>query len=806
MQTLWQDLRLAVRMLRMHSAYTALAVATLALGIGANTAIFSAINGVFLRPLPYANSADILVIEQPAAKLGPADHGFSVLELEDYRNQAASLASVDEYHSMSFTLYGQGDPARVTSGVVSAQYFDDLGVRPILGRSFRAGEDAIGAPANAILSYEFWKSKFAGDPNVVGRTFTMNDKVHTIVGVLPPLPKYPDANDIYIPAGSCPFRSAASMMSDRAMRMVGMFARVRPGVTAARAQSELLTVSARLHAQHPEAYPAEDGLVIRSRSLESELTRAARPTFFALLGMTAFLLLIACANVANLTLARQLRRTREMAMRIALGAGQRRLLRQLITESTVLALLGGAAGLSLAWAGLGLLRQLAGRFTPHTGDIQIDAPVLLFTLVISVITGLVFGALPALPQRKDLAQTIRDGGAMSASGDRGRLRNLLVVSQVAIACVLLIAAGLLARTLVNLRRIDPGYDASKVVTALVSLNWSTYTDSSRINGFADQLIDQLREAPGVAAVGIAGALPLDGHPAYRNRVMLEQPGANSMRTGQVEVKSAGGDYFRAIATPIMSGRDFSGADRNQQVAIVSQTAAQELWPGTSPIGERLSGDSGRNWFTVVGVVGDVRQHDLTSEVGPVVYVPFERQSQSSIRVLVRGAAGFGATEEQIRAAVRNLDAMQTVSQVQTLESLRTSTLASPQLTTLLSLCFALVALLLTAAGLAGVMAFSVAQRNQELGIRLALGAAPGRVVGMVVREGMALVGAGLAIGTVGALVATRSMSGLLFGVRPADSATYVLVSIAIGAVTLAACFLPARRVTRIDPVTALHSI
>jgi len=513
--------------------------------------------------------------------------------------------------------------------------------------------------------------------------------------------------------------------------------------------------------------------------------------------MTVFLLAVSGANVANLALARQLRRTRELAIRVALGADRLRLLRELMTESTVLAVIGGAVGVVLAWGGLGLLRDFASRYTPNTAGIRIDAAVLLFTLIVSVVTGLLFGALPVLPARRSLSDILRDGGATSPGASRGRLRATLVVCQVAIAFVLLAGAGLLARTLVNLRRVDPGYDASHVTTALVSLNWTKYADTLSQQRAGADLVRALRSAPGVIAVGIAGALPLDGQPAGRFPLQTAQ------RKVQAEFITVGGDYFRATGAPVLGGREFADADRDQQVVVVNQTAARTFWRG-DPLGQRISADTGKHWFTVVGVVRDVRQHDLTSEVGPVVYVPFERSPQPSIRVLLRGAGSFATTADQIRDAAHGLDPLTPVSEVQTLEALRTTTLASPLLTTVLSLGLALVALLLTAAGLGGVMAFAVAERTQELGIRLALGAGRGAVLTMVVRQGMMLVAIGLVAGFAVALAITRGLSGLLFGVGPTDIITYASVFSGIVTVTLVACLVPARRAVSIDPLRALR--
>ncbi|MFI5183656.1 MAG: ABC transporter permease, partial [Vicinamibacteria bacterium] len=513
-ETLVQDVRYGVRNLRRNPGYALAVLVTLALGIGANTAVFSVVSAVLMKPLPYKRGDQIVVLRQPERVSRNEDIGFAVQEVKDYREQTTTLDSVVEYHSMNFTLFGGAEPQRVRAGVVSANFFDVLETPPLLGRTFRAGEDEMGAEAVLVLSHEFWR-KLGGDPGIVGRKFEMNDRVHTVVGVLPPLPQYPNENDVYMPASACPFRSDPKTIADRHARMLNAFARVKAGIGFEQAQSDVDAVARRIRAAHPEALPADADARTVLSPLKEDLVRQARPTFLVLLATVALVLLIACANVANLALARLSGRSREVAVRAALGAGRGRLLRQLATESTVLALGGGALGLLFAYATRDTLAAFAARFTPRAGEIRIDGGVLAFTLGVSLLTGLLAGTLPGLPPRDELAQALVGSGRSSAGRGQSRLRSSLVAWQLALSFMLLIGAALMLRSLTKLQGIDVGFRTENVLTMSVVLNFSRYStpehqaDYDRINRFYADFHREIHGLPGVVHVGEAWTFPLN---------------------------------------------------------------------------------------------------------------------------------------------------------------------------------------------------------------------------------------------------------------------------------------------------------
>jgi putative ABC transport system permease protein len=808
MTGLLHDLRFAFRSLRKSPGFTLVAVLTLALGIGANTAVFSMIRGVLLRPLPYENGESLVYLRQPAPLAGVENARFSVLELADYRQRSRSLQSVVEYHSMPFILLGRGEPRRVQTGVVSANYFEVLGVRPLLGRGFRAGEDQPGAEPVLVLSHGFWQNRLGGDPNIVGRTFEMNDRIHTVIGVLPAVPQYPAENDVYMPSSSCPFRSSPFTLNTRTARLLHLFGRLAPGTTLDRARVELAALAADVRRENPAAYPGGQGFTVAANSLHQELTSQARPTLLLLIGTTAFVLLIACANIANLTLARLVRRSREMALRSALGADRARLFRQMLAEGGLLALAGGILGLGLAAGTMRLLTGFAARFTPRAGEIALDGEVLMFTLVVCVLTGLVFAVLPALPSRANLVSALKEGGAAVSGGGSHRLRAALVVGQVAVSLVLLVGAGLMLRSLLALQAVDPGFDTQRVLTMTLDLNWSRYTTDDLIRGFHDRLHARLAGQPGVIATASSLTFPLDGHRRMNVGFVIEgQPPAQEGAEPLGDLRSATPEYFQTLGIPLVTGRLFTPSDgpKAPNVAIVNQTLARRYWPGETAVGHRISADSGETWISIVGVVGDVHHYGLDSEPSDEVYLPFAQFPIREGTFLVRTSADPAAMARRIGEEVLAIDPGQPLANVQTLDELRGEALASPRLTTTLLLMFALLALFITAAGLAGVVAFSVSQRTQEIGVRMALGAGRGEVLGMVLREGLQLVAIGLALGIVAAAALTRLMAGLLFHVEATDPITFAGMALVLVLIAAAACLAPARRASAVDPMVALRA-
>ncbi|MGH7647104.1 MAG: ABC transporter permease, partial [Gemmatimonadaceae bacterium] len=808
MHSLWQDLRFAARTLRRAPAFTLASLVTLALGIGATTAIFSVIDGVLLRPLPYANGDRLVHVDQPASAGAVPDIGFSPMEVADYESQTHSFDAMAEYHSMAFTLLGRDEPRRVQTGVVSADFFEVLGVKPMLGRAFQPGEDQPGAAPVIVLSYQFWRRSLGSDPNVVGRTFTMNDRVHTVIGVLPFLPQDPDHNDIYMPVSSCPFRMSPKMLDSRTMRMVALLGRLKPGVTLRQASVDVAGVSSRLHHEYPDAYKPADRIGIQAAMYRDEITRGARPTLLVLLATAAFVLLIACANVANLTLARELRREREMALRAVLGAGRRRIARQLVTESTLLAVLGGALGLGVAYALLGVLVSFTALFTPRAAEITMDGRVLAFAFGVSALTGICLGLIPVLTSRRDLASGLKeDGNASTVGGTRVRLRGALIGAQVSIAFMLLVGAGLLLRSFLNLERVDPGFDPANVLTARVDLNWSRYSNGPAVRNFEETLVERLSARPGVSGVAVSNASPMnEGQPNSASFRIDGRPLGSGQTAPTMDVRIASPEYFRVLGVALVSGRLFTAADRDTSniPVVINQTAAHRYWGGANPIGARLTFDDGKSWATVAGVVGDISQYGPAQPETPALYAPFALSTYSDMRVLVRTRGDPAFVSRELRAIVHDLDPAQPVTEVQTVAQLRGNAVATPRLTMLLIGAFALVALVITAAGLAGVIAFTVSRRTREIGIRVALGATPSSVRAMVLKQGMRFVLAGLVTGAVAALALTRLLSRFLFQVQATDPVTFLAVAALFCGIAALACLVPARRATRVDPMIALR--
>ena len=800
-----QDVRYGLRILKSNPGFTLVALLALGLGIGANTALFSMVYGILLKPLPYAHGNQLMVLTQSVGKTSE-NMGFSPKDIQDYRKQTRSFSLVEEYHGMGFILLDGNEPTRVRTGVVSAHFFDMLGIKPYLGRLFNDADETKESDPVLVLSYPYWKDHYGGDINIIGRHFRMNDKVHTVIGVLPPVPQYPRANDVYMPTVACPTRSSAQMTEHRDQRMMALFGRLKPGETLQSGSADLSLITGRLQKEYPESYPPE-GSTLSVSSLHARLTEDVRPALLILLGTAGLVLLIACANVANLALARMMRREQELAVRAALGASRGRLIRQLLTESTLLSLGGGLVGLFLASQCLALLISFAGRFTTRAAEVSISMPVLLFTLGLSVVTGIVFGAAPAFSQRISLVTALKDGSNSATSKNSGnRLRNLLAVGQVALSFILLIGAGLMIRSFIKLQQVDAGYNGDHVLTATIPLNFSKYTTNQANLNFFDNLKQRLEGSPGILGVAFNSGAPLAPGMAMRQDFDVEGRTVDARSKLKTVVEVATPDTFRLLGVPIYAGRAFSREDKDggPSVVIISRNLAQHYFPNENPLNKRITNDKGKTWSTIVGVVGDVKQYGLDRDPVDTAYVPLAQYAMGNT-VLIKTSGDPLSYAGQLRKAVFAIDKEQPVTDIKSLDELRGDSLAGTRITSILLALFAALALIIAATGLSGVTALLVSQRTREIGIRLALGAQRGEVLVMVVKQSMRVIFIGLGVGVIGALLTSRLMTSLLFKTPATDPLTFVGVAMVLLTVAFAASYLPARRVTRVNPMIALRS-
>ena len=813
MEQLLRDLRYGARRLTRSPGYTIAVVVTLALGIGANTAIYSVVDGVLVKPLPYGEGEDLVFLRQPRPGSGAEDIGFSVLDIEDLRARSSALDEVAEYHAMTFTLLGRGEAELVRTGVVSAHFFGLLEMRPVLGRDFTEADDRPGAEPVLLLSYGYWQSRFGADPTIVGQALEMNGQLHTVIGVLPPVPHFPDENDVYMTTSSCPVRSSDMMIADRQMRMMSVFGRAGDGQSLGSIQAELGRLADAFASEDPAAYDVAGGQTFEATPLKEELVRDARPVFLLLLACAGLVLLIACANVANLGLARTTRREREIAVRSALGAGRGRVVRQLLTEHLLVGVLGGGLGLFVA-AGLhDVLVGFAARFTPRAHEAHLSASVFLFALTLSLGAGLLFGLAPAWSAGRAADGGLRSRGATGSAGRR-RLQSGLVVAQVALAAILLLGCGLATRSFWALRNVDPGFDPEHVLSMDVTLTTQNSTLSpEELRDFYWGLVDRAADVGGVHAVGLTSVRALDPASAMPVRIRADDDPATEvglLPESTSQVASEG--YFEAMRIPLVAGRAFTSADADLSslVAIVSESFAGEVFPGQDPIGRTVQQcypwtESCSPAFEIVGVVADHRPWSLEEDPGPQLFRA-SRQSGFPGQTLVIRTAGDPETQARhFRDLVRELNPNAPVSQVSTLSARLDDTLSPRRLTATLLLLFGFVALGVSVAGVAGVVSFSVSQRTREIGVRIALGATPAEVRTRVLLQGGSLAFAGLVLGAVGAWGARRFAGTLVWGIPALDVGTWVTVLVTLGAASALACYVPARRATRVDPLEALRA-
>ncbi len=811
MHTLVQDLRYTVRMLLGNRGFTAVAVLTLALGIGANTAIFSVVHAVLLRPLPFPEPGRLLWVTEVIPQFNNAEivSGPEFLNWQEQNRVFAHLAAFDE--SGSYDLTSRGEPRRIQGLKVSPGIFPVLGVQPGLGRVFIEEEGGPEIHRVVILTHGLWERCFGADRRLVGQPVVLNGISYTVTGILPKgfqFPRYPEA-EILLPLGLNPVEERQGSR----VSLVQVIGRLKPGIKPAQAQLDLDTIQQRMHRPgEPARYPF--ALQVKLTGLQEKLVGDLRPALLILLGAVGFVLLIACANVGNLLLARATSRSREMSIRAALGADRWRLARQVMTESLLLGLVGGALGLLVAYAGIGLLPTLApaqlGGDVLRQVAIRIDYRVLAFTVLVSLASGILFGSIPALAlSRANPSESLKEGGRTATTGFcHSRLRSLLVVSELAVALVLLIGAGLLIKSFLRLLQVDPGFRTDNVLTMAIDLAESKYPQASQRTAFFEQLLQRVQSLPGVQSAGMCDALPLTGRslmvPGLTTKGRASELPGQGPLVGQIWATPG---YLDTLGVRLLRGRAFNDQDAQQLTAvIVSESLARYCWPREDPIGKQFQmGGTDSPWLTAVGVVGDVRHDGLEAEAKPQVYRPLFHINTSRFLYLAVQTMGDPMTMAgALRAAVATIDRDQPVYDVRTIEQRLSGRLAMRRFHALLLGTFAALALVLAAVGVYGVMSYLVTQRNHEIGIRMALGARPGDVRWLVAAQGLRVIAVGLCIGLVTAFAITRVLGSFLFGVSPTDPATFAGVSLVLGLVTFLASYLPARRATKVDPMVTLR--
>ena len=809
---MFNDIRLALRTLPRTAGYSLAFILTLGLGIGANTAIFSVINGVLLRPLPYPGADRVMHLRQAQLAAGVDDTSFSFVEVADYRREARTIDQFVEFGDWTFNVLGRGNAHRATGGLVTSNFFPMLGARPRLGRLLLPADDLRTAPPVVVLTHAYWQRVFGADPGVIGQLLDLTVKKAQIVGVLAPGSHYATqrAQDFYVNYAANDHYLGASMQQQRQHRMTDVYARLAPGATPAAAQAELRQIAGRLHDAYPDEYPKASGFDTIVTPWKDELTARARPTLMVLLVTTVFVLIIACANVANLTLTRLVQRERELAVRTALGAHAWVLRRQLLAENLVLSILGGVLGLGLAVAGLTLLIRYTSRFTSRTGEITLDGRVLGFTLVVSIAMALLFAWAPRLTFVSDPVKAMAGGGGRVA-GSRGRQRTLrvLVVSQLAASFMLLIGAGLLTRSLYRLYAIDPGFNLANVLS-LQAPDFRQPTPGRR-QQFARDALERLGAESSVQAAAIASSAPLAASFPQQQELRIEGADADAIASApQTVTRVVSRDYFKTVGTPIKMGRAFATSDRAgaAPVVILSESMARYYLKDQSPIGRHLSlkqhDDTWGPPAEIIGIAADSHADGLTRAPLHTLYQPDTQAPFVPTTILVRADA-FDRLTPRIVETIRQLDPDRPIDHVQTLAEIRDETIAPQRLNATLIGLFALLALAIATVGVAGVLAFSVSQRTNELGIRLALGAERGSILRMILGEGVTMAVIGLVVGGAAAIPLSRFLAGLLFGVAPADPVTIAAAAGLLLAVAVVAAWIPARTATAVDPMTALRS-
>jgi len=808
------DLRFALRSLARSRGFATTVILTLGLGIGANTAIFSVVRAVLLKPLPHREGDRLVYLRQSIEGPGGENIRFSVPEILDFRNSAKSLQGIAEYSGVLLTLQGKDDAVRMQVGLVTGNYFQVMGLSPVLGRVLDERDDGTGVPPVVVLTHDYWHQRFGGDATIVGKSVRIDGRAVEVVGVLQPAPTFPERFDALMNMVISEHHTSAMMVHGRTHRMTDMIARLAPGATLDQARSEVATIRKRVQAEFPEAYDAGSGYRVTVTPFVEVLGERARLTLWLLMGAAAFVMVISAANVANLSLMRGVRREHELVIRSALGAGTARLRRLLLVENLLLASAGAVLGLLIAIGGVRLLAAFAERYSSRANEIRIDGVVLAFTLLLTVAIAILISYAPRLAAEGRLG-TLIAAGASRASGSlaRQRLQRTLVVAQVAVSVVLLTGAGLLTRTMQRLSSVDSGLTAEEVLTMEVPISGGGRSDADTKALYA-RMREAVRALPGVRAVGVGSTMPLRATP-----FQLDVKGeGHTLAAGEpqprAELRTADPDYFKASAIPLLQGREFTSTDRDssQKVVIINQTLARQLFPGRDPIGRRVAwtgevlkfiGISGE-WRTIVGVVGDTRDGGLDAAPRGVVFTPFTQEFAYAGGLVIRASGNAQALAGAATRVVRDVVPHDPIEHGLTVSPIKEVSGAPRRHNAILVSAFGMLAVIIAAVGIAGVLAFSVSARTNEIGIRMSLGADAARVQRMILREGGVLLAAGVALGAGGAVIVNRLIRGLLFGVAPHDPLTLAAVGTAMIAVGVAACWVPAARAARIEPVVAMR--
>jgi putative ABC transport system permease protein len=802
-----QDLRYAFRTTRRSPGFAIVSLITLALAIGANTAIFSVAHAVLLAPLPFGDPGSLVALTESSAK-NPADqYQLAPANYVDYKAQQHSFSDIAEYRGLGAVTWlpDHGDAEIVNGVIIAPNFFSVLQAHALLGRTLVAGDQSTGATPTVVISSAFWQHAFGRDPSVIGHTVMLNGHAYQLVGVMQPSFTLGMGEDVWLPYDiRDDLKDVIRARRQHYLRAIG---RLKPGATVNDARTDLATIARRLELQYPEANKDRSATAI---PLRESMTGGFRTSLLLLQGAAGLVLLIACANLANLTLSRTMSRRREIALRAAIGAGRARLTRQLLTESLLLAVVGGALGAALAAIATPRMLALNPDALPPMFEIGVDRSVLLFSFALSLATGVLFGLIPALDAgRANLHDALKEGGRGAIGGGRGdRVRRALVVAQVALAVVLLIGAGLLVRSFSELTRVRMGFDASHVLTAQLRASGGHYDSASAVNQFYDGVLSELAHAPGVVAAGATDILPTDGN--FTTTLRIEGEPVDETSLPEMDYISVRGDYFAALRIPILSGRAYDATDLpgGDSRVIINETAARRFFPNGDAIGRRIriGPDPEGAWITIVGIAGDIRNEGVDLPTRPTLYANQRQEAwERSLAVVVRTSGDAATAAQALRAAVKRADPALAIRDIRDLDAVVGSSLGARRFSIGLAVSFAVVALILAAVGLYGVLAYSVTSRTKEFGVRLALGATARAVLVLVVREGVAWATLGLVLGVAAAIAAGRLISGLLFGITPLDASTYVVVALSLLLVVIAACLVPGVRATKVDPLTSMQA-